>query len=60
MIEEKEQEDEAHMGSMQLLGGLQFIPNPSTPKTSLLSGVQVKEAKGERTEVARTHMDKVT
>ncbi|KAL6312372.1 hypothetical protein AAG906_008044 [Vitis piasezkii] len=38
MIEEKEQEDEAHMGSMH------------TPKTSLLSGVQV----------AHTYIDKVT
>ncbi|KAL6349862.1 hypothetical protein AAG906_001749 [Vitis piasezkii] len=60
MIEEREQEDEAHMGSMQLLGALQFNPKPSTPKTSLLSGVQVKEAKGERAEVTRTHMDEVT
>ncbi|RVW89399.1 Oxysterol-binding protein-related protein 3C [Vitis vinifera] len=60
MIEEKEQEDEAHMGSMQLLGGLQFIPNPSTPKTSLLSGVQVKEAKGKRVEVAHTYIYKGT
>ncbi|RVW43565.1 hypothetical protein CK203_107076 [Vitis vinifera] len=60
MIEEREQEDEAHMGSMQLLGALQFNPKPSTPKTSLLSGVQVKEAKGERAEVAHTHMEEVT
>ncbi|KAJ9678514.1 hypothetical protein PVL29_020638 [Vitis rotundifolia] len=60
MIEEMEQEDEAHMGSMQLLGALQFNPKPSTPKTSLLSGVQVKEVKGERAEVARTHMEAVT
>ena len=30
------------------------------PKTSLLSGVQVKEVKWERVEAARTHMDKVT
>ncbi|KAJ9675437.1 hypothetical protein PVL29_024382 [Vitis rotundifolia] len=60
MIEEREQEDEAHMGSMQLLGALQFNPKPSTPKTSLLSRVQVKGAKGERAEVARTHMDEVT
>ncbi|KAJ9680701.1 hypothetical protein PVL29_019883 [Vitis rotundifolia] len=60
MIEEREQEDEAHMGSMQLLGALQFNPKPSTPKTSLLSGVQVKEVKGERAEVARTHMEAVT
>ena len=59
MIEEKEQEDEAHMGSMQLLGALQFNPKPSTPKTSLLSGVQVKEAKGERAKVAHTYIDKV-
>ena len=44
-IEEREQEDEAHMGSMQLLGALQVNPKPSTPKTSLLSRVQVKEAK---------------
>ena len=60
MIEEREQEDEAHVGSMQLLGALQFNPTPSMPKTSLLSRVQVKEAKGVRAEVARTHMDKVT
>ena len=60
MIEEREQESEAHMGSMQLLGALQVNPKPSTPKTSLLSGVQVKEVKEERAEVARTHMDKVT
>ncbi|RVW27812.1 hypothetical protein CK203_102631 [Vitis vinifera] len=40
MIEEREQEDEAHMGSMQLLGALQFDPKPSTPKTSLLAGVK--------------------
>ena len=60
MIEEREQEDKAHMGSIQRLSALQFNPKPSTPKTSLLSGVQVKEAKGERVEVARTHMDKVT
>ncbi|RVW64536.1 hypothetical protein CK203_040314 [Vitis vinifera] len=46
MIEEREQEDEAHMGSMQLLGALQFNPKPSTPETSLLAGVQVKEEKG--------------
>ncbi|RVW76256.1 hypothetical protein VitviT2T_019555 [Vitis vinifera] len=60
MIEEREQEDEAHMGSMQLLGALQFNPKPSTPETSLLAGVQVKEEKGERAEVARTHMEEVT
>ncbi|KAL6346952.1 hypothetical protein AAG906_006012 [Vitis piasezkii] len=60
MIKEREQEGEAHMGSMQLLGALQFNPKPSTPKTSLLSGVQVKEAKWERVEVARTHMEEVT
>ncbi|RVW44665.1 hypothetical protein CK203_086900 [Vitis vinifera] len=35
-------------------------PKPSTPKTSLLAGVQVKEEKGERAEVARTHMEEVT
>ncbi|RVW24662.1 hypothetical protein CK203_082191 [Vitis vinifera] len=45
MIKEREQEDEAHMGSMQLPGALQFNPKPSTPKTSLISGMQVKEAK---------------
>ena len=45
---------------MQLLGALQVNPKPSTSKTSLLSGVQVKEAKGERVEVAHTHMDEVT
>ena len=60
MIKEREQEDEAHMGSMQLLGALQFNPNPSMPKTSLLSGVQVKEAKWERAEVAHTYINKVT
>ena len=48
------------MSSMQLLGTLQFNPKPSIPKTSLLSRVQVKEAKGKRAEVACTHMDKVT
>ena len=47
MIEEREQENEAHMGSMQLLGALQFNPKPSMPKTSLLLGMQVNEAKGE-------------
>ncbi|RVW58436.1 hypothetical protein CK203_114983 [Vitis vinifera] len=47
MIEEREQEDETHMGSMQLLGALQFNPKPSTLETSLLAGVQVKEEKGE-------------
>ena len=60
MIEEMEQEDKAHMGSMQLLGALQFNPKPSTPKNSLLSGVKVKEVKRERVEAAITHMDKVT
>ncbi|RVW63219.1 putative mitochondrial protein [Vitis vinifera] len=60
MIEEREQEDEAHMGSMQLLGALQFNPKPSTPETSILAGVQVKEEKGERAEVARTYMEEVT
>ena len=60
MIKEMEQEDEAHMGSMQLLGALQVNPKPSMPKTSLLSRVQVNEAKGERAKVALTHMDKVT
>ncbi|RVW34490.1 hypothetical protein CK203_110300 [Vitis vinifera] len=60
MIEEREQEDVAHMGSMQLLGTLQFNAKPSMPKTSLLAGVQVKEEKGERAEVARTHMEEVT
>ena len=60
MIEERGQEDEAHMGSMQLLGALQVNLKPSTPKTSLLSRVQENELKRERTEVARTHMDKVT
>ena len=60
MIEEREQEDETHMGSMQLLGALQVNPKPTMPKNSLLSRVQVNEAKGERVEVIRTHMDKVT
>ena len=49
-----------HTSSMQLLGALQVNPKPSTPKTSLLSGVQVKKAKWERAKVACTHMDKVT
>ena len=53
MIEKKEQEHEAHMGSMQLLGALQVSPKPSTSKTSLLSGAQVKKAKRERAEVAK-------
>ena len=48
------------MNSMQLLGALQVNLKPSTPKTSLLSGVQVKEAKGERAEVTHTYIDKVT
>ena len=48
------------MGSMELLGALQVDLMPSTPKTSLLLGVQVKEAKGEQVEVAYTYMDKVT
>ena len=60
MIEEKEQENETHMGSMHLLGTLQVNPKPSTPKTSLQSEVQVKRAKEEQVEVAYTHMDKVT
>ena len=60
MIEEREQEDETHMSSMQLLGALQVNPKPNTPKTSLLLGVQVKKAKGEQTKVACTLMDKVT
>ena len=60
MIEDREQESEAHMGSMQLLGSLPVNPKPSMSKTSLLSGVKVKETKEERVEVARTHMDKVT
>ena len=60
MIEERGQEDKAHMGLMQLLGAFQVNPKPSTLKTFLLSGVQVNEAKGERAKVAHTHMDKVT
>ena len=48
------------MGLISLLGALQVNPKPSTHKTSLLSGVQVKEAKGERAEVAYTHMEEVT
>ena len=60
MIKEREQEDKVHMGLMQLLGALQVNLKPTTPNTSLLSRVQVKEAKGVRAEVARTHMDKVT
>ena len=60
MIEEKEQENETHMGSIQLLGALQVNPKPSMLKTSLLLGVQVNKAKRERAEVAHPHMDKVT
>ena len=60
MIEEREQEDKAHMSLMQSLGALQVNPKPNTPKTSLLLGVQVKKAKGEQTKVACTLMDKVT
>ena len=60
MIEERGQKDEAHIGSMQLLGSLQVNLKLSTPKTSLLSGMQVNEAKEGRVEVAPTHMDKVT
>ena len=41
------------MGSIQLLGALQVNPKPKTPKTSLLSGVRVNEAKRERAEVAK-------
>ena len=48
------------MSSMQLLGALQVNPKPRTPKTSLLSRMQVKEAKDKRAEVAHTHIDKVT
>ena len=48
MIEERKQEDEAHMGLMQLLGALKVNPK------------QVKDAKGEQAEVSHTHMDKVT
>ena len=48
------------MGLMQLLGALQFNPKPSTPKTSLLSRVQVKEVKGVQAKVACTYIDKVT
>ena len=57
MIEEREQEDKAHMSLMQSLGALQVNPKPSTLKTSRLSGVQVKEAKGERAEVAHPHIN---
>ena len=60
MIEEMEQEDEAHVSSMQLLGALQVKPKPSTPKTFLLSGVQVNEVKKEQAKVACIYMDKVT
>ena len=59
-IEESEQENKAHIGSMQLLSVFQVNLKPSMPKTSLLSGVQVKKVKWERVEVAPTHMDKVT
>ena len=47
MIEERKQKGETHMGSKQLLGALQVNSKASTPKTSLLSGVQVKEEKWE-------------
>ena len=60
MIEEKEQEGETDMGSIQLLGALQVNPKPGTPKTSLLLGMQVKKAKRKRAEIAHTHIDKVT
>ena len=60
MIEERDQECEAHMCLMQLLGALYVNPKPSTLKTSLLLRVQVKNAKGGRAEIARTHIDKVT
>ena len=60
MIKEMEQEDEAHMGSMQLLSALQVNPMPITPKISLLLGVKVKETKREQDEVAITYMSKVT
>ncbi|KAL6329104.1 hypothetical protein AAG906_007650 [Vitis piasezkii] len=60
MIEEKEQEGETDMGSIQLLGALQVNPKPGTPKTSLLLGVQVKKAKRKQAEIAHTHIDKVT
>ena len=38
MIEEREQEGETHMGSMQLLGALQVNTKPSMPKTSYYQG----------------------
>ena len=60
MIKEMEQEDEAHMGSMQLLGALQVNPLPITPKISLLIRVKVNETKDEQDEVAITYMNKVT
>ena len=60
MIEEREQEHKAHMSSMQLLGALQVNPNSSAPKTSLLSGVQVKEEKGKQAEVDLTHIERGT
>ena len=60
MIEKRKQEDETYMGSMQLLGALQVDPKPSTPKNSLLSRVQVKEAKGERVEVDKVTKGKVS
>ncbi|KAL6314379.1 hypothetical protein AAG906_021437 [Vitis piasezkii] len=54
----REGKREAHMGSMQLLGALQVNPKPSTLKTSLLSRVQVKEAKEECLEkVLETHLE---
>ena len=46
IIKKKEHENEAHMGLMKLLGALQVNLKPSTPKTSILSGVQVMKAKG--------------
>ncbi|KAL6316722.1 hypothetical protein AAG906_019653 [Vitis piasezkii] len=54
----REGRDEAHMGSMMLLGALQVNPKPSMPKTFLLLGVQVKEAKEECLEkVLETHRE---
>ncbi|KAL6347732.1 hypothetical protein AAG906_026261 [Vitis piasezkii] len=54
--------DAPRMGSSKMPNVRERMVNtkPNTPKTSLLSRVQVKQAKGERAEVARTHIDKVT
>ncbi|KAL6345080.1 hypothetical protein AAG906_013563 [Vitis piasezkii] len=57
MLLEWDQARRLTFGKEDLLGALQVNPNPSAPKTSLLSGVQVKEEKGEQAKVARTHIE---